>query len=320
MNLTNIYSIIEYMDRLSLLKTFTLVAEKGSFSATATLLNQTQSQVSKMIQRLEDELGATLFTRTTRKIALTEEGSRFLLHAGAILERFDFAQEELRGDKAEPKGKIRVLTSDGTGRTIFLQVLRRFLERYPFVKVEHLVSDHFLDLAEHQIDVALWIGELRDGSHKTRRIGLARRVTVAAPSYLKDRGTPETPEDLLHHDCIGFLPLSSFTGLGQKVIWRYQDRQKQNYEIEISGRYASDNSSLVREAAVAGLGIYQGPNYLFAEEIVSGKLKEILIDYCVDSFPMHLIYPARDYVPLRLRTFMDFFIAEFSVNPIVSEG
>jgi LysR family transcriptional regulator, regulator for bpeEF and oprC len=309
---------MEYMDRLNLFKTFILVAEKGSFSDAATLLNQTQSQVSKMIRRLEDDLQVTLFTRTTRQIALTEEGQRFLTHARAILGRFDIAQEELRGDKAEPKGKIRVLTSDGTGRTIFLTVLTRFLARYPFIQVEHIVSDRFLNLSENQIDVALWIGDLKDASYKARRIGLARRVTVAAPSYLKARGTPKTPEDLYHHDCIGFLLLSAYTGLRQKMIWLYRDEDGREHEIEIAGRYASDNTSIVRDAALAGLGVYQGPNYLFADAIKDGRLVEVLKEFSFDPFPIHLLYTAQDFIPLRLRVFMDFFGHEFSLDPVVA--
>lgn len=306
------------MDRLTLIKTFVLVAEKGSFSGVATLLNLTQSQVSKMIKRLEDDLRVTLFTRTTRQIALTDEGQRFLVHARAIQERFEQAQEDLGGNKAEPKGKLRILTSDGTGRTVFLEVLEKFLIRYPFIQVEHIVSDRFLSLAENQIDVALWIGELKDASYKAKRVGLARRVTVAAPSYLAQRGVPATPEDLLQHDCIGFLPLSSYTGLGQKMIWLYEDSKSQKHEIEITGRYAADNSSMVREATLKGLGVYQGPNYLFSDDVRSGRLVEILKDYSFDPFPIHLIYTAQDFLPLRLRVFMDFLAHEFSLNPVVA--
>jgi DNA-binding transcriptional LysR family regulator len=306
------------MDRLTLIKTFVLVAEKGSFSGVGAFLNLTQSQVSKMIRRLEDDLRVTLFTRTTRQIALTDEGQRFLSHARAILERFEQAQEDIVGNRAEPKGKLRMLTSDGTGRTVFLQVLEKFLARYPSIQVEHIVSDKFLSLAENQIDVALWIGELRDASYKARRVGLARRVSVAAPSYLAQHGEPKTPEDLLQHDCIGFLPLSSYTGLGQKMIWLYKDTSEQRHEIEISGRYAADNSSMVREATLRGLGIYQGPNYLFAEDVKAGRLTEILKDYSIDPFPIHLIYTAQDFLPLRLRVFMDFCAHEFSLNPVVA--
>lgn len=307
------------MDRFTLIKTFVLVAEKGSFSGVATLLNLTQSQVSKMVKRLEDDLRVALFNRTTRKISLTEEGQRFLVHAREILDRFEQAQEDLSSHKGEPKGKLRVLTSDGTGRTVFLDVLEKFLIRYPFIQIHHIMSDKFINITEHQIDVALWLGEIKDTSYKARKIGLARRISVAAPAYLKERGTPKKPEDIYHHDCIVFSGLSDFTGLGQKMIWRYQcPHSARIFDIEVTGRYTTDNTSIVRDAAIKGLGIYQGPDYLFTEYLKEGRLVEILKEYSFEPFPMHFIYNAQGYVPSRLRVFMDFFAHEFSLNPVVA--
>lgn len=173
------------MDRLTLLQNFVQVVESRSFSAAAEALGSTQSQVSKLVRALEDQIKVSLFIRTTRSLSLTEEGQRFLPQAKAVLDSYATATEVARGDHAEPRGHIRFLTSDGLGRYLFLPYLPTFLRRYPFISVEHIVTDRKIDLVENNIDLALRMGELKDSSVKSKRVGLARRITVASPEYLK---------------------------------------------------------------------------------------------------------------------------------------
>jgi LysR family transcriptional regulator, regulator for bpeEF and oprC len=296
------------MDRITLFQTYVAVAENGSFSKAGEYLELTQSQVSKMIKTLEAEFGVLLIQRTTRQSTLTEEGKLLLTHVKAILDRLELAQDSLKGERSEPKGKLRVLTSDGTGRTIFLDALVQFIERYPQIQVEHVMSDRFMALAEHQLDVALWLGELKDSRYKAKHVGQARRITVASPDYLTKKGIPKTPEDLYHHDCIVFERIANFTGIGSRPTWRYESQETGLfYDIQVKGRYTTDNTSIVRTAAIKGLGVYQGPSYLFDEDLEEGRLIEILKDYRFAPFPMKLIYPEQDYMPNRLKVFIDFF-------------
>lgn len=305
------------MDRLTLMQTFVQVAECASFSAAADVLRSTQSNVSKMIRTLEDQLNVALFTRTTRKITLTEEAQRLLPHAKALIERYGAAVEATTGNHAEPRGHIRFLTSDGLGRMLFLPYLSGFLSRYPHISVEHIVTDRKIDLVENNIDLALRMGDLKDSSYKAKRIGLTRRVTVASPDYLQARGTPHKPDDLANHNCISFTRLAEYTGTNNG--WEYRDpKSGKNVSVTISGNYASDNSSTVRLAALDGVGIYQGPNWLFGNDVAQGKLKEILSHYEMEPFPIYLIHPAADYLPQRLRVFMDYLAHEFSLNPWVA--
>ena len=305
------------MDRITLMQTFVQVAESGSFSAAADALRTTQSSVSKLIRALEGLLNTSLFTRTTRKITLTEEAVRLLPHAKALVERYAAAMEATTGTRAEPRGHIRFLTSDGLGRMLFLPYLSGFLSRYPHITVEHIVTDRKIDLVENNIELALRMGDLKDSSTKAKRIGLTRRVTVASPDYLKARGTPKTPQDLAEHNCIMFTRLSEYTGKGD--AWNYRDPKTQrDIAMAVSGNYASDNSSTVRQAALAGVGIYQGPSWLFGEDIAQGHLKEILSRYEMEPFPIYLIHPAADYLPQRLRVLMDYLAHEFSLNPWVA--
>lgn len=306
------------MDRIHLMNAFVHVCETGSFSSAAKLLGVGQSVVSKMIKALELEMKATLFTRTTRKITLTQEGVRLLPHAKAISERFQMAEEDIHSREREPKGRIRVLTSDGTGRTLFIHYLSQFLRRYPHIQIDHIMNDKMIDLVENDIDVAFRLGVLHDSAYKARKIGLARRVTVVSPDYLKDRAAPIHPKDLTHHNCIIFSQLNEYTGQRLKNSWVYQDAKGESIEVSVSGNYTADNTSIVRDAALKAIGIYQGPNYLFGDDLQSGRLVQVLPDFEISPFPIHLLYPHRDFIPSRLKIFMDFFAYEFSLNSWVS--
>lgn len=302
------------MDRITLLSAFVLVSEMGSFSKAASQLRLTQSQVSKMIQRLEEELHCTLFIRTTRSLKLTEEGERFVTHAKVISDNYASALEEVHGNKAEPKGCLRVLTSDCTGRTLFIHHAANFLARYPMMRIDHVVRDTFTNLVENQIDVALCVGALPDSSYRTKHLGEVSYMTVAAPAYLKTRGIPETPQALQQHDCIIFSKLVSSPAMGGSNTWHYTDNMGKPVSIEVNGRYSVDNSSLAWRASLLGLGVFQGPKHLLAEDVKAGRLVEILAGYKMESFPVQLIYPAQTYMPLRLRSFIDFFVSEFNLD------
>ncbi|MBY0355625.1 MAG: LysR family transcriptional regulator [Rickettsiales bacterium] len=305
------------MDRLTLMQAFVQVAESGSFSAAADAMRSTQSSVSKLVRALEGQLNTTLFTRTTRRITLTEEAQRLLPLAKALIERYDAAIEATTGTRTEPRGHLRLLTSDGLGRMLFLPYVSRFLERFPHITIEHIVTDRKIDLVENNIDLALRMGDLKDSSYKAKRIGLTRRVTVATPAYLKRHGIPKKPEDLMHHNCILFTRLAEYTGTGN--AWEYRDPQsKKITSVIISGNYASDNSSTVRQAALSDIGVYQGPSWLFGDDITQGHLKEILSHYEMEPFPIYLIHPAVDYLPQRTKVLMDYLSHEFSLNPWVA--
>src|SRR5437879_453199 len=158
------------IDRLERLRLFVFVTETGNFSAAAKALNLAQSQVSKAIRALEEEFRVTLFNRTTRKISLTDEGARLLAHCKEIIERYNVAEEDVRGKRTEPHGTLRILTSDGTGRAVFMPYVAGFLKRYPLLKIDHVMTDRFIDLHQNAIDAALGISDLNDSRYKARRL------------------------------------------------------------------------------------------------------------------------------------------------------
>jgi len=271
------------------------------------------------VRALEEEFRVTLFNRTTRKISLTHEGTRLFAHAKGILERYNVAEEDARGEQAEPRGTLRILTSDGTGRAVFMPYITVFLKRYPLLKIDHVMNDRFIDLAENGIDAALWIGELKESAYKARRIGLARRVTVATPAYLKRKGRPRTPLDLAAHDCIVFSRLGEYNNLGIRNYWVYRGKDGTDLTVEVSGPFMTDNSSLVRDAVLQDLGIYQGPNYVFGDDLKTGRVVTILEEYELQPWPIHIIYPATGFLPNRVRVLIDFLADAFSGNPWVKD-
>jgi DNA-binding transcriptional LysR family regulator len=295
------------MDRLTLFETFLQVVESGSFSRAGDVLNLTQSQVSKQIQRLEGHLGVMLFRRSTRQLNLTEAGLTLMEHAREAVDSYRRAEEAIQSESQEPEGTLRVLSSDGLGRVWFLPRLTAFLKRFPHIRIEHVISDQHLDLTEHNIHVALRLGILRDSAYRAKKLTDARRITVASPGYLARRGTPVHPSDLMDHDCIFFTRLAEYTGAHKQDYWEYKDAQGERLRVHVSGVYATDNSSAVKDATCLGLGIYQGPDWLFTNELASGGLVEILADYSTDAFPIHLLYDAHRHVPRRVQCFLDYF-------------
>jgi DNA-binding transcriptional LysR family regulator len=158
------------MDRLALFETFLQVIESGSFSRAGQVLNLTQSQVSKQIQRLEGQLSVSLFRRSTRQLNLTEAGETLMERAREAVDSYRRAEEAVQPEGSEPEGTLRILSSDGLGRVWFLPRLTPFLERFPRLRIEHVISDHHLDLTEHNIHVALRLGVLRDSAYRAKKL------------------------------------------------------------------------------------------------------------------------------------------------------
>ncbi|PTT92969.1 LysR family transcriptional regulator, partial [Pelomonas sp. HMWF004] len=207
------------MDRLTAMQTFVRVVESGSFSAVAREAHTTQSAVSKQVAALERELGACLLSRTTRSLALTEEGERYFEQARRLVAEIAEAENSLRQGEQQLTGWLRVAASVGFGRLKLLPLVKSFLAAHAGVKIDLRLNDGFVDLVEQGIDVAVRIGELADSSLVARRIGTSRRVLVASRQYLRSlpKGVkaPQVPEDLLRLNCI------VYTELATQNVWSF---------------------------------------------------------------------------------------------------
>lgn len=246
------------MDRLAGMQVFVRVVERGSFSAVAREIGTTQSAVSKQVAGLESALGARLLSRTTRSLALTDEGERYFERARRLVAEVEEAEAELRDGARHLKGWLRVAASVAFGRLRLMPLMPEFLRAHPDLRVDLRLDDGFVDLIEEGIDVAVRIGELGDSGLVARRVGTTTRHVYASPAYLRRRGgkraAPREPMDLAAHDCI------VYTGLATRHQWTFTAGHGANQPsgtvqtVAVSGQLQCNSSEVVREAVLSGLG------------------------------------------------------------------
>ncbi len=301
------------MDRLTAMQTFVRVVESGSFSAVARETNTTQSAVSKQVAALERELGVRLLSRTTRSLALTEEGERYFEQARRLVAEIAEAENSLRQGAQQLTGWLRVAASVGFGRLKLLPLVKSFLAAHPGVKIDLRLNDGFVDLVEQGIDVAVRIGELSDSSLVARRIGSSKRVVVASRDYLrslpKGMKAPRVPEDLLQMNCIVYTELAtqnawSFTaGAGAPVD------EGSVVTVRAQGNIQTNSSEVIRAAVLSGMGIGFSPTWLFEEELARGDLQVLLPDWPAPPIPVHLISPSQRRPSAKVKAFADHLVA-----------
>ena len=299
------------MDRITATNAFIRSVDTGSFTAVAREMNTTQSTISKLVAALETKLGVQLLTRTTRSLALTEEGRRFYEEARNAIDAFAAAESAARGEQGV-RGTLRLGCPVAFGRSQIVPRLKRFLDRHSDIKIDVVMSDAVLDPVEQGEDVVIRIGELPDSTLLARRIGLTKRVAVASPSYLDAHGRPETPEALKSHDCI------LYTRLASGSEWPFQTAAG-TVSIKVSGRIRVDNSAALIGLLHDGLGIGVVPLWAVAEELRTGKLKRILHTFEPVPLPIHAVSPPRKFTPPKVTAFVDFIAEEFKTDPNMSD-
>jgi LysR family transcriptional regulator, regulator for bpeEF and oprC len=290
------------VDRLTLWQTYVRVIETGSFSAVAKELSTYQPRVSKQIATLEAQLGVRLLRRSTRKLSMTEEGERLYAEARRIVQEVSEVESQLRGG-GQPQGTLRVACPPVFARMKLLPHVVAFLNRYPALGLEFSVHDRFVDLVEDGIDVAIRIGEVADSGLHAKRIGTARRICVAAPSYLEAHGTPGSPAELRGHNCV------LYTLLATGATWPFE-----GMPVKVFGRVRGNSPEVVISMALSGLCIAMAPAFMFAEALAAGDLREILSEWPVPGLPIHALYIARRHVPGRIRLLVDHLAHAFSAD------
>ncbi len=295
------------MDRLQAMQTFVRVVESGSFSAIAKELNSTQSAISKQVAALEGMLGVKLLSRTTRSLALTDDGERYFENARRLVAEVAEAESELRRGEQQLKGWLRVAASVGYGRLVLMPLVRSFLVEHPHVKVDLKLHDGFIDLVEQGIDVAVRVGDLPDSSLVARRIGTTHRVLVASRRYArtlpKGQRLPREPRDLAQHNCIVYTELASgnewaFTA-GEGAAAPRGSKQA----VRAQGNLQTNSSEAIRAAVLADIGISFSPNWLFSGELASGEVVALLPDWTPPPIPINLVSPSQRRHSAKVKAF-----------------
>lgn len=289
------------------LQVFLRVVEAGSFSEAARLLHMTPSTISKLIGRMETRLGVRLMERSTRRLALTDEGK--LLHDRGIglVADFDDFEQEISGGGSSASGTVKVNASVGFGTIALVPLLPAFWAVHPGVVIDLSLSDKMVDLYDDRTDIAFRIGALGDSAIVARKIGIARRKIVASPAYLARSGTPRILAELDQHNCLGF----NFSRAAP--VWPLREGGTIINRM-VGGTLMANNGETVRHLAVAGAGLARLADYHVRDDIAAGRLVEVLAEAeCSDHEDIHALYLGGPLVPQRIRLFLDFVVPRLQV-------
>jgi len=296
------------MDKLDVtlerMRTFVRVAERGSLSAVARELGVGQSTVTRHLRELEEAVGVPLLSRTTRRVTMTDEGSRYYADSIQILRLVEQAGDEVRGTRGAPAGTIRISCTAAFGILHVSRLIFAFQDRYPDIGVDLSLTDERIDLVREGVDIALRLGPLTDSSMKLRTLGQSRRLLVAAPDYLVERGRPAGPQDLSGHEGIR---MSNVAG---SDILSLQGPDGRHHAVPFGGRFRVDHGLAAREALVAGRGIAPAHRWLVDDLLTTGRLEVILPDYSLPPTPLSmLIVPERAGIA-RVRLLVEFLVGQ----------
>jgi DNA-binding transcriptional LysR family regulator len=281
---------------------FVRVAKAGNMSAVARDMRTSPAAVSKRMGLLESSLGTRLFERSTRRFALTETGEGYLQRAIDILERNAEAENFVRSCTDKPSGLLRVTVPTTFSRLYLASRLPRFLECYPDITLEILVTDDVVDLIHEGFDVAIRIGELSDSLLVARKLSSDMRAICAAPSYLQRAGVPKSIKELARHNCL----FQNAQG-----PW-HLDGPKGETQLRVKGSIHSNSAEIIREALVAGIGIGLRSIWEIGPDLVSGALRIVLPQYRGSSrSAIYAVYPSREFRSAKAHAFSEFVAKEF---------
>jgi DNA-binding transcriptional LysR family regulator len=279
---------------------FAKVVELRSFAAAAADLGLSKATVSKAVARVETRLGARLFNRTSRRLAVTDAGRALFERAARILADGEAAESEALAQSATPRGIVRLAVPMSFGISEIAPLLPDFFAEFPDVSIELHLSDALVDLIGSGFDMALRIAALADSSLLARRLCAVPRSLVAAPDYLKKHGRPTHPSDLAQHACLGYAYLPS------PEIWRFVDAAGQEVMVRPAGPLRANNADVLMPTLLAGLGLAVQPNFIVAPALANGSLEALMPGWSLPPIALHLVTPPGGPRPARVEALADF--------------
>lgn len=279
---------------------FACVVEHKSFTAAADALGLSKATVSKAVTRLEIQVGAPLFHRTSRRLALTDSGSKLVEHAKAILAEGQAAEEAARDEASEPAGLVRIAVPMSFGLRDVGPVIADFLCLYRQISVDMHLSDAKVDLIGEGFDIGLRIASLPDSSLRARMLRDVKTHIVAAPAYLERMGTPHHPAELGEHDCLRYSLLTT------PELWRFTNSKGEEAAVRPHGRMRANNSDVMLHSLRSGHGIAVVPDFIIEEDLASGAVVKILNDWQPPTVALHLVTPPGTIRPHRVTVLIDY--------------
>jgi DNA-binding transcriptional LysR family regulator len=291
------------MDHLSAARTFVEIADQGSLTRAAEALDLSRAMVSRHLEGLERWLGARLLHRTTRRVSLSEAGQEALPRLRQMLELAADVQAITGARRTDPAGKLRITTSLSFAVPHLTDAIAEFQARYPRIETELLTVDRAVDLVGERIDLAVRITNRLDEGVVARRLATCRSVLCASPAYLKRHGLPERPEDLKAHACI----THSF---GTRSDYRLRQGGRAS-TVSVKGPLSSNETFVLRQAALAGAGIAMLPTYAVGDDLARGALVRLLPDHEPEPLGIHAVFLSRQHQPQPLKLLIDFLADRF---------
>ncbi|WJM84444.1 LysR family transcriptional regulator [Dickeya chrysanthemi] len=291
------------------MQAFVAVVDSGSVTAAAGQLGQTASGISRALGRLESKLGMTLLHRTTRRLALSEEGQIFLQHARDVLQKVELAEEQIALRRRKPSGRLRINATASLMQHFIVPLIPEFRRRYPCISLELNTDDEIIDLLEQRTDIAIRIGELRDSSIHARPLGATRLWILASPEYLNRHGTPLSVEALSGHTLLGFTQSASLN------LWPLRSALGDDYPIVPT--IAASNGEILRQLAQRGEGIVCLSDFMTRDDVAAGRLGQILVEETRDKrVPINAVYYRNTALASRIVSFLDFLSEKVAQHPL----
>ncbi len=294
------------MDRIDGFRIFVRVVETGSFSKAARDLGITQPTVTRHVAALERHLGVRLLNRNTRRLSVTEPGRTYYERGKSLLELFEETQSLAGARQARLQGRIRIGTSVAFGRRVVTPLVLGFMREYPLVEVDLSFEDTYVDLVAQGIDVAVRMGKLADSSLGARYLGLNPWVAVASPAYLKRRGVPKVPHELVQHNVLVYSTVQGDDHL------HFIDRGNGRTSVRVHGTLRSNNLSSILAAVRDGMGIAALPVYVAARSLSTKHVKQVLTEFSLPSQEIHAVYPSPKLVAGKVTALIDYLHAAFA--------
>ncbi|MBQ4832123.1 LysR family transcriptional regulator [Pseudoalteromonas sp. MMG010] len=288
------------------LKLFVRIATTHNISMAGSELGLSAPVASMHINKLEHSLGVKLIHRTTRKVSLTQEGQEFLPHAEEILNAVDAAKAAVGAGSFTPQGTIRVTAPSSFGRMHIVPAMKGFLEKYPELKIDLSQSDSIIDMVDGGFDIAIRNASLNDSTLVARKLARDKRMVCASPNYIKKYGSPNTPKDLLNHECINLIGIDT---------WIFKTPEG-DVKIKPKGAIRIDNGESIRDACIDGIGLTLVSTWCGYEAIKAGKLVEVLKDYpLATDTAIWAVYPSSRLLAPKVRAFIEYFKDYFGETP-----
>ena len=293
------------MDRLRAMEVFVEIVRRNGFAKAAEALDTSPANVTRYLNDLEAHLGTRLLNRSSRRMSLTESGEALYERARAILE--DVAEAEALSSMAtlHPRGTLRINAPVSFGVLHLAPLWPRFLARHPDIELDVALSDRVVDIVEEGYDMAIRISCVTANTHAARKLAASRNVVCASPDYVRRRGMPHTPDDLLEHDCIGYR----YSATADE--WHFLDAGGRAHAVKVPCVMHTNNGDTARTAAIGGAGVIWQPQFIVGADLWEGRLVEVLPGYRMPDIDILALYPSRRHLSAKVRVMIDFLVESF---------